>query len=288
MSRADSSYLPTYTISQIAGEHVHTVFTGDAGDELFAGYNKYLIGHYSSIYKKVPAFIRNGVIKPVVSMLPANLKAVRKINKVIDNSFLDAYSQRRNMMCLGVRYEDVNKLLTYDGSTSLDFIKNVYDKYEECACETDRTLYTDFKVVLEGDMLVKSDRTSELAGIVSIAPILHPDMIDLAAKIPVEYKIKEKDRKIILKDTFSDMIPDKIAKAKKTGFAVPISYWFQNELKADLTDTLNRSYIEKQGLFNPDYVEWLINEHISGRKNNSGILWALYVFEKWYHKYLEN
>lgn len=284
---ADSSYLPTYTISQIAGQHVKTVFTGDAGDELFAGYNKYLIGHYSSIYKKIPTFLRNGVIKPIVGAMPANLKAVRKINKVIDNSFLDTYSQRRNMMCLGVRFDDVNKLLTYDGSHSLDFIKTIYDKYESTACETDRTLYTDFKVVLEGDMLTKSNRTSELAGVVSIAPILHPDLVDLAAKIPVEYKIKAKDRKIILKDTFSDMVPDKIVKAKKTGFAVPISYWFQNELKVDLTDTLDRKIIENQGLLNPEYVEILLDEHIKGKKNNSGILWALYVFEKWYQKYFK-
>lgn len=284
---ADSSYLPTYTISQIAGQYVKTVFTGDASDELFAGYNKYLIGHYSNIYKKIPAFLRNGLVKPVVGALPANLKVVRKINKVIDNSFLDTYSQRRNMMCLGIRFDDVNKLLNYDGSNALDFIKTIYDKYESTACETDRTLYTDFKVVLEGDMLTKSDRTSELAGVVSVAPILHYDMVDLAARIPVEYKIKEKDRKIILKDTFSDMIPEKVAKAKKTGFAVPISHWFQNELKFDLTDTLDKSTISKQGLLNPDYVESLLNEHISGKKNNSGILWALYVFEKWYQKYIE-
>lgn len=284
---ADSSYLPTYTISQIASEHTNTVLTGDAGDELFAGYNKYLIGHYSNIYKKIPAPVRNGIIKPFVSVLPANSKFVRKVNKVIDNSFLDTYSQRRNMMCLGVTYDNVNKLLNYDGSDALGFIKGIYDKYENTACETERTLYTDFKVVLEGDMLTKSRVTSELAGIVSMAPILYPDVIELAAKIPVEYKIKDKDRKIILKDAFSDMVPEKVVKAKKTGFAVPISHWLKNELKSDLLDTLDRTVIAKQGLLNPDYVEFLVEEHLTGKKNNSGIIWALYVFEKWYHKYLE-
>ena len=284
---ADSSYLPTYTISQIAGEHVQTVLTGDAGDELFAGYNKYLIGHYSEIYKRIPAPLRNGIIKPVINAMPANSKFVRKVNKVIDNSFLDTYSQRRNMMCLGVTYDNINKLLNYDGSKALDFVKDIYDKYESTACETEQTLYTDFKVVLEGDMLTKSRVTSELAGIVSIAPILYPDVIELAAKIPVEYKIKDKDRKIILKDAFSDMIPEKIIKAKKTGFAVPISYWLKNELKSDLLDTLDKNIIAKQGLLNPDYVEFLVEEHLTGKKNNSGIIWAIYVFEKWYYKYFE-
>lgn len=282
---ADSSYLPTYTISRIAGEHTKSVLTGDAGDELFAGYNKYLIGYYSDIYKKIPGFIRNGIIKPLVDVLPANKKIVRKLNKVIDNSFEDTYTQRRNMMCLGVRPDVIDKLLTYKGSDALDFVREAYSKYEGQTSEVNQALYTDFKVVLEGDMLPKAERTSTLAGIVSKAPILHPDMVELVSKIPVEYKIRAKDRKIIFKETFADFIPKEILTATKTGFAVPVSYWFQNELKSDLLQTLNREMIEAQGLLNPDYVEYLVQEHINNRTNYGGILWALYIFEKWYQRY---
>lgn len=284
---ADSSYIPTYTISQIAGTHVKTILTGDAGDELFAGYDKYLIGHYSEVYNRIPGFIRNGIIRPVVNLLPSNRGIVRRATKVIDNCALDVFSQRRNLMCLGVHFDDVIKLLTFDGSRSLDFIKIVYDKYEATATEVDRTLYTDFKIVLEGDMLTKADRTSRLANVTSKAPLLHPDVVELAAKIPVEFKIKGKDRKIILKDAFSDCIPEKIATAKKIGFGVPVSYWFQNEMKEDLLETLDRTVIARQGLLNPDYVDFLVEEHLTGRKNNGGILWALYIFEKWYSRYFE-
>ena len=284
---ADSSYLPTYTVSKIAAEHIGTVLTGDAGDELFAGYNKYLIGHYSDIYKKIPGVIRNGIIQPAVNILPADKAIVRKIRKVIDNSFEDTYTQRRNMMCLGVKPDHINKLLRYDGAQALDFIEGIYQKYEASACETDRTLYTDFKVVLEGDMLPKADRSSTLAGVVSKAPILHPDMVELAAKIPVEFKIQAKDRKIILKETFADFIPNQIVKAKKKGFSVPVANWFRNELREDLLATLDKDRIQAQNLLNADYVEYLVNEHISNRTNYGGILWALYVFEKWYQRYFE-
>lgn len=284
---ADSSYLPTYTISKIAGKQVRTVYTGDAGDELFAGYNKYLIGYYGNLYRKIPGFLRKGIIEPAVSKLPANRSIVRKMNKIIDYGFMDAFSQRRNMMCLGIGYADVNRLLLYDGSVSLDFIEDIYKKYEHQTNEVNQTLYTDFKVVLEGDMLRKAEYTSELAGVISKAPLLHPDVFELASKIPVEYKIKGKDRKIILKDTFSDFIPKQVASGKKIGFAVPVSYWFKNELKSDLLSTLDRKVIEKQGLLNSEYVDFIVNEHLSGHKNFSGVLWAIYVFEKWYNNYFE-
>lgn len=284
---ADSSYIPTYTISRIAGEYVNTILTGDAGDELFAGYDKYLIGYYSELYNKLPEVIRNRLVQPVAEMIPSKRSVARKITKVINNCREDVFIQRRNMMCLGIGLDKINRLLTYDGSKALNFVEDVYRKYESTACEVHRTLYTDFKLVLEGDMLTKSERTSALANLISKAPLLHPDVVELAARIPAEFKIKGRQRKMILKDTFSDCIPLKIASAKKMGFAVPVSYWFQNELKRDLQATLERPFLEKQGLLNPDYVEVLIEEHMSGQKNNAGILWALYIFEKWYRRYFE-
>lgn len=284
---ADASYIPTYTVSRIAGEHVSTILTGDAGDELFAGYDKYLIGHYTELYHKIPVPIRKGVIGPLAKALPPKRVITRKIMKVINNSEEDSYHQRRNMMCLGLGPDRIGRLLAYDAEGALDFIEDIYRKYEKTAGEVEQTLYTDFKVVLEGDMLVKSDRTGTLAGVCAKAPILHPDVVALAAQIPVPYKIRGKDRKIILKDTFSDLIPPQIMNAKKIGFGVPISYWFQNELRDDLLDTLDKDYLEEQGLLNPDYVNLLVEEHLSGKVNNMGILWALYIFEKWYRQYIE-
>ena len=284
---ADSSYIPTYTVSQIARQEVKVVLTGDAGDELFAGYDKYLIGHYGDIYKKIPEFIRKGVIENVVNILPADKFFVRKVLKVIENSRLDTYSQRRNLMCLGVKYDTINQLLRYDGSDALNFIQACYNKYADSACEVDRTLYTDLKVVLEGDILFKVDRASMLASLETRAPMLYPDVVETAAKIPAEYKIKGRNKKIILKDTFSDLIPEKLLTAPKIGFGVPIAYWLKNELREELTAVLDPDILEKQGLLNPDYVQLLLQEHLLGKRNHNGILWAIYVFEKWYANYFE-
>ena len=285
---ADSSLIPTYTVSQLARQEVKVVLTGDAGDELFAGYEKYLIGYYSDLYNKLPRLVRKGVIEPAVHVLPANHPLVRKANKVIENSRADIFAQRRNLMCLGAKYDTINRLLRYDGCDALDFIRAYYDRYADSACEVDRTLYTDLKVVLEGDMLFKVDRASMLASLETRVPVLYPDVVELAAKIPANFKIKAGNKKIILKDTFSDLIPEKLLTAPKKGFSVPMADWLKHELREELTAVLDPVVLEKQGLLNPDYVQLLLQEHLSGKRNHNGILWAIYVFEKWYANYFES
>lgn len=285
---ADSSLIPTYTVSQLARQEVKVVLTGDAGDELFAGYDKYLIGYYSDLYNKLPRLMRKGVIEPAVRLLPANHALVRKANKVIENSRADIFTQRRNLMCLGAKCDTINQLLRYDGSDALNFIRAYYDRYADSACEVDRTLYTDLKVVLEGDMLFKVDRASMLASLETRVPVLYPDVVELAAKIPADFKIKSGNKKIILKETFSDLIPEKLLTAPKKGFSVPMADWLKNELREELTTALDPVILEKQGLLNPDYVQLLLQEHLSGKRNHNGILWAIYVFEKWYANYFES
>ena len=103
---ADSSVLPSYFVSEFAGEHVKVVLTGDAGDEMFMGYSKYLIDYYSRKYKKVPKFLRKGIIEPVVYHLPDNRAITRKIRKVIDNAEKDLFEQRKALMSLGFKEQE--------------------------------------------------------------------------------------------------------------------------------------------------------------------------------------
>ena len=136
-------------------------------------------------------------------------------------------------------------------------------------------------------MLCKVDRASMLASLETRVPMLYPDVVELAAKIPADFKIKAGNKKIILKETFSDLIPEKLLTAPKKGFSVPMADWLKNELREELTAVLDLTVLEKQGLLNPDYVQLLLQEHLSGKRNHNGILWALYVFEKWYTQYFE-
>lgn len=285
---ADSSYIPTYMISKYAKQYVKTVLTGDASDELFGGYNKYLISYYNDKYNEIPELIRDKVICKLVYALPDNSSHIRKIKKVIDNSSQNIFEQRRNLMCLGFKKEELPFLLNDNmiDPLSTDFIQVYYKKQDEINDELSYALYTDFKVVLEGDMLVKVDRASMLCSLEMRVPMLYKDVVELAAQIPSKYKITLREKKVILRDTFHDLIPKELVNASKKGFEVPIGKWFRNELKEDLINLLDKDKIEDQGIFNYSYIKKIMDEHFTFAKNRSSELWLLYVFETWYNNIL--
>lgn len=287
---ADSSIIPTYMVSKYAKQYVKVVLTGDAGDELFGGYSKYLISYYSDKYNRLPKFLRKHLFEKIVYAIPDNSALTRKMLKVIENAGKDSYLQRRDLMCLGFKDSELDYLLkdSFKIRDGISFIKKYYDKYLNLTDEISRTLYTDIHVVLEGDMLAKVDRMSMLNSIETRVPVLDKEVIELASRIPSNFKIHRRNLKIILKDTFSDLIPRELLAATKSGFSVPIDIWFKEPLKDQLLELLDRQYIEEQGLFNYDYVQLLLEEHFSNKRNRKSELWALFVFQWWYRRYILN
>lgn len=283
---ADSSYLPTYMVSNFASNYVKTVLTGDSGDELFGGYEKYLIGFYSNKYNRLPKWVRKNIIEKIIYKIPDTTSLTRKVRKVIDNSHKNIFEQRKSLMCLGFKENEIRKLLKpqYLQNNSLNFIRNYYTDINMDS-ELHNALYTDLKVVLEGDMLHKVDRASMLNSLETRVPMLQKDVIELSAKIPAEYKINSKNKKIILKDTFGDLIPEELINAKKHGFGLPIGKWFKNELKSKLLKELNEDRIRSEGILNYDYIEKVLEQHFSNKVNRFSELWSLFVFQKWYHEY---
>ncbi len=286
---ADSSAIPTYFVSKLARKSVKVVLTGDAGDELFAGYSKYLIDYYSGIYENIPPFLRS-LFEGLIYKLPDKGSFSRKVRKVIQSTNKELFGKRKELMCLGFKDAELQQLLTpsFILNDSLDFIEEYYKYYGGVTDELSQTLYTDLHIVLEGDMLTKVDRMSMLNSVETRVPLLDKNVIELAARIPSKYKIHKKNLKMILKDTFSDIIPEESLKGAKKGFEVPLDIWFRGALKDTLLSMLNEDVIQKQGLFNYKYIETLLNEHFSGIKNRKGELWILFVFQKWYQNYFIN
>lgn len=281
---ADSSAIPSYIVAKFAKQQVKVVLTGDAGDELFGGYSKYLIGYYAAKYNKIPEWLREEVVKKLVYAFPDHNSLTRQVRKVIANADKDVFEQRRELMCLGFKKAELEKLLDTNKVVggSLDFIRSYYAQYQGATDELAQALYTDFKVVLEGCMFPKVDRMSMLNSLETRAPLMHNDVIELAARVPGKYKIRGRKTKLILKETFSDLLPPKLLNASKRGFRVPIGVWFRNELKQDLLGVLNRKLIEEQGIFNYNYIREIMEEHFTRKKDRSSELWSLYVFQKWY------
>lgn len=282
---ADSSLISTYMVCKKTSEHCDYALTGDAGDELFAGYNKYLINYYNQRIRKIPKSIRNYVIRPISKLFPYKTGITRSVNKVLSVCDMDIYEQRKSLMMLGFKPNELEKLLTKPEIDSLDFVKELYERFPN-ADEQTRTQYVDLKVVIDGCMLPKVRNAAQLAGFKTIAPMLDAEVVKLAFSMPSEFKIKKKKRKIILKDTFSEHIPDELFKAPKNGFGVPIQNWLRYNLKERLYEVSETEFLETQGLFNSDYIHQIIDNHISGKEDRFSELWAFLVFQSWYKTFV--
>lgn len=284
---ADSSVLPTYFISQFAKRDVKVILTGDAGDELFLGYNKYLILYYKNLYRKIPRLIRKHVIEHLVRSIPDTTVITRKLNKVISYADLEGFDLWKNLMSNAFKENELELLFKegYYQKNSLKPIEHLYEDTDETN-ELQKVQLVDMQILLEGDMLTKIDRMSMLNSLEVRTPMLSKNIIRFARSLQPEYKLSKKKSKKILKDAFSPIFPKGFHKLPKSGFSVPVDYWFRNELKAELEATLSQEFIIEQGIFNYHYIQLILNEHFTKKRNRKSELWALFVFQKWYMRQL--
>jgi len=284
---ADSSVLAAYYVSKFAKEEVEIAFSGDGADELFAGYEKYLIKYYRNKYNIIPKSIRDILIEPIINNIPQNRRTnniLRKIKKVINADIKNDFIMRFNMMCLGYNNQLRAQLFNEEKYKDISYlVKPIYNELENLD-ELTRTLFTDMIVGLEGDMIPKIERTSNLNSLIVRAPFLDPEFIEMSFMIPSDFKLRGNNKKYILKETFKDVLPRDIINAPKQGFGVPVGEWLKKELKNDLLELTERDFIENQGLFKYEYIEKIIYEHLSGVNDFSFQLWTLFVFQKWYKK----
>lgn len=285
---ADGSAIPTWVINRYAASlGVTNVLTGDGSDQIFAGSNKYTIRHYVDKVMKFPKPLRS-LAKAAIFALPENSASIRKFRKVFACVDMGDYEMRRRMLQLCLDDESLGKLLVHGGvDRDSDSIATLYSKNREFTDELTNTLYVDLKVVADGGMMRKMGSMSRLAGVMTHMPIMSKSMLELAFRIPPEFKQQGSSGKIIFKDAFADVIPDELKTASKKGFEPPISTWFRGPLLPDLKTALNEERIRVAGVLNPAYVQQLIDEHCSMKYDRSTALWALYVFSKWYEKEFE-
>lgn len=288
---ADASCLPTYFISSQTVKHVKVALTGDGGDEVFGGYNKYLLHSYGEIYKNsLPGFLRNYIIKPLLNTSKIRRKDSRsklvKIRKMIESIQSDSLTNHLNIIALGFKQSELLKVV--NKKYARNYIEILKDKImfptSENVDKIKLARYIDKQTSLEGDMLVKVDRASMLCSLECRAPFLDHKLIELTYQIQDDFLIKGNNKKKILKDTFKDLLPAGFFDAPKSGFEIPIADWLRNELKQDLINTLSIENMDMHGFFNTKYVLQLIDEHLNKGIDHSWQIWTLFCFEKWYNK----
>jgi asparagine synthase (glutamine-hydrolysing) len=286
---ADSSAIPTYMVSKLAREHVTVILSGDGGDELFAGYTRYVVDQGRSAFSYVPSLVRKGVMQPLSSRLPHGTLG----RNFIHNVSLDPIDRYLDSVSVFTRLNK-ESLYTSDLRTQLrdgDWVTRCFHRLAEqvdTGDPVDRLLYLDSKTYLPGDIMTKVDRMSMAVSLEARAPLLDHKLIDFVTRIPASMKLAGSETKHILKRAVSDLVPHEILNRPKQGFGVPVQEWINQQLRQRMREVLTDSRTRQRGFINPSYLEVLLDEHERGRRDHSTGLWALLMLELWQRQFVDN
>ena len=284
---ADVSSIPTYIVSKMAREHVTVILSGDGGDELFGGYDRYLVDRKREVFERIPRLLRRTLMRKASRALPRatyGKNFLRNIALDSDARYVDSIScfdedAKRNLLSPNVRH-------WLEGRDSSDAFRRLLAAPHSSE-RLDHLLYLDSKTYLPGDILTKVDRMSMAHSIEAREPLLDHKLIEFVQTIPASLKLRGSVSKHILKSAVSGLVPDEIINRQKQGFGVPIRRWFNNELRELLYDTLTDSRTRQRGYFNQKAVEEILDEHRRGRRDNSTHLWGLLTLELWHRAFID-
>jgi len=280
----DTSAIPTYMVSKLASEHVTVVLTGDGGDELFAGYDKYLTEQRERKFDLVPSPIRRP-LGFLGRMLPEGTPGRRFLRHLaLDGSkrYLDASTLFRN--------DELKKLFRRDAFDQIaahdPLTRSIEDLRRPGSDWIAALQYCDLNTYLPVDILTKVDRMTMAHSIEARPPLLDHRLVEFAATIPARFRLRDGTTKYLLKQAMRGLLPDSIIDRPKHGFAVPLARWFRGELAGFARDLLTSEKCRNRGLFNTAYVERLIGLHEGGRDIDLQ-LWTLLSLELWCRRILD-
>jgi asparagine synthase (glutamine-hydrolysing) len=285
---ADSSAIPTYLVSRFARQHVTVVLTGDGGDELFAGYERFAAARLAEWYRRSPETLRQG-FAALLRRLPESTdydSTVRRLRRFVEQAPLPL--AQRYLGWVGIFDRRFLSELLAEGEWR-DPLER-YQEWFERVKDRDLTaqlLYVNARTYLPGDLLVKTDRMSMAHSLEARCPLLDHRLYEWAAALPSRWKLRGRTGKYIFKRALRGIVPEKILWRRKHGFGVPVGRWFRHELKDFVRDLLCSDQARVRGYFRPDTVERLIEEHQSGKRDHGHRLWTLLTLELWHHHFLD-
>jgi asparagine synthase (glutamine-hydrolysing) len=288
---ADSSAIPTYMVSKMAREHVKVVLSGDGGDELFAGYTRYVIDRKRSGFARLPRFLRSGMMQPLSRRLPHGAwgrnylhnVALDPLGRYLDSISIFTGLGKQSLYSDGLRFQ----------LSAQEQEQQTAVRFHELASRVgsneplDTLLYLDSKTYLPGDILTKVDRMSMAVSLEARVPLLDHKLIEFATRIPASLKMKGLKTKYIFKQAVRGLVPDEILDRPKQGFGVPIQQWINQELRDYIRDVVTERRARERGYFNTRYVDLLFDEHERQRRDHSHQLWALFMLELWHRTFLD-
>jgi asparagine synthase (glutamine-hydrolysing) len=285
----DSSMIPTYYVSKLARQHVTVALSGDGGDELFAGYDRYVVNLRRGRYV-IPPWMGRLYRNHVYPLLPRDVRgrkfawniSLPQRDRYLDGlSFLPALHRERTLFT-----DD----FVATARKLADPFRQFEDYYNNAPAQDSlsRLLYLDMKTYLTADILAKVDRMSMARSLEMRCPLLDHELVEWVASLPVKYKFQSGARKYLLKKLAVRLgIPAALLNRRKQGFALPLVHWMRQELKEGILGILTEPRTLQRGYFNPGAIRGLLDEHFRGRRDHAGAIWLLLVFELWHRNFME-
>ncbi len=291
----DSSAVPTYYVAQMTRQYVTVALNGDAGDENFGGYDRYVANLLAASFDRVPgAEFFKFATRAGLRVWPSSGRRTSLLYRA--RRFLDGLTEqpeRRYARWFCQFYGDRKTELctpefraAADGGDDLEVLLAAY-RESDAPDMIDATLGVDASLYLPDDLLVKVDIASMAHSLEARSPFLDHEFMEFAAAIPSDLKVRGRTKKYILKQALQGLLPEAILHRPKMGFGVPIDHWFRHELKDLAYDTLLGPPALARGYFRRETVQRLLDEHTRGKASWHYLLWTLLMLELWHRTYVD-
>ncbi|MEH0153903.1 asparagine synthase (glutamine-hydrolyzing) [Limibacter armeniacum] len=288
---ADSSAIPVYMLCELTKKHVTVALSGDGGDEIFAGYNKYQ-GEFKAREKGTAARML-GAALPVLEILPKSRNSylgnkVRQLHRFAEGMGM---SDQERYWYLSSWRSEMEAYSMFTGKTRSLIIDSEYEARKEYFTQhitgngINDMLFADMKMLLPNDMLHKVDSMSMAHALEVRVPFLDHRIAEFAFSLPASYKINGNMKKRLLQDAVRPLLPDEIYNRPKHGFEVPLAKGFKNELKPWVEEMLDLDFVREQEIFSPDYIEQVRKQVFHTNNFDQNQVWAILAFQHWWKKF---
>jgi asparagine synthase (glutamine-hydrolysing) len=292
---ADSSAIPTILVSRVARKQVTVALSADAGDEIFAGYNRYdYIRRYGQKLQAIPRPVRQLAAAAMGAISSESIPYLRK-----KAHFHSRYDKLRNLLKdpstgellknLSLVFNDVEVASLMAGPVSHLTTSHVSSELlSEFSDPLSYMMAVDYQTYMVDDILQKVDRATMSVSLEGREPFLDQNIIEWAAQLPNEYKMHNGQKKYILRQIVHQYIPQTMIERPKMGFAIPVDSWLANELKDLVLEYLSPARLQAHGLFNESEVGALVSSFYNGNKEKYLKIWHLLMFQMWYEQWMHN
>jgi asparagine synthase (glutamine-hydrolysing) len=291
---ADSSAVPTYYVARETRKHVTVALNGDGGDESFAGYERYVAMGLTEKYRRVPSFLRESVIKETVNLIPTSptkrsmARSVQRLLDGVSRPRVDRYTHWDSVFNDETKkplYSDFFREQTLQANPA--GLLGTWFKRANGIGIVDAMLLTDQMTYLPNDLLVKVDIATMAVSLEARSPFLDHHVIEFAASLPQNLKLRRLTTKYLLKKVLRKLLPSENLTRRKMGFGVPIGHWFRGKMQPFLREVILSDRALRRGLFQPETVRQLVELHTRGERDYSHQLWTLLMLELWFNRFID-